>query len=267
MEALPARPRSRPQAAVSRTFWLRLISLLSIFAAWLLLSWVMGPQVIPGPVETIQFLLKEQEGGRLWYHIGMTLWRVLISFVLTMVLGSLLGVLTGASKTLDNLLEAWVTTGLAVPRILPLVVAYLLIGLNDTAAIVALVIILVPQVIVQMRESIRSIDTKLVDMARVLRRPRSQIWRQVILPQLAPYLLGTARATLSLSWKMVVFAELLGRTSGVGYQINFYFQMFEMRGILAYGLAMTIVLAAVDMGMLALSERAFRWRRSVEKVI
>lgn len=267
MEAVPSRPQPRLEAKVSRTFWLRLISLVSIFGAWLLLTWVMGPQVIPGPVETVQFLFREQEQGRLWYHIGMTLWRVLISFVLTMLLGSLIGVLTGASKTLDRLLEAWVVTGLAVPRILPLVVAYLLIGLNDTAAIVALVIILVPQVIVQMRESIRAIDTKLVDMARVLRRPRSQIWRQVILPQLAPYLLGTARGTLSLSWKMVVFAELLGRTSGVGYQINFYFQMFEMRGILAYGLAMTIVLAAVDMGMLALSERSFRWRRSVEKVI
>jgi NitT/TauT family transport system permease protein len=63
---------------------------------------------------------------------------------------------------------------------------------------------------------------------------------------------------------MVVLAELLGRTSGVGYQINFYFQMFEMRGILAYGLAMTIVLGLVDKALLQLGERLMRWRRSVE---
>lgn len=265
--AIASRVPPRTQSDFPRALGLRLISLASLVGAWLLLTWLMGPTVVPGPVETVKFVLKEHYSGQLWFHIGMTLWRVLISFVITMLLGTLLGVLSGASKTLDKLLEAWVVTGLAVPRILPLVVAYLLIGLNDTAAIVALVIILIPQVIVQMREGIRAIDLKLVEMARALRRPRLQIWRQVVLPQLTPYLLGTARGTLSLTWKMVVFAELLGRTSGVGYQINFYFQMFEMRGILAYGLAMTLVLATVDMAMLYLSERAFRWRRSVEQVI
>jgi NitT/TauT family transport system permease protein len=50
----------------------------------------------------------------------------------------------------------------------------------------------------------------------------------------------------------------------VGYQINFYFQMFEMRGILAYGLAMTIVLVLVDKVLLLLSDRLSRWRRPVE---
>ncbi len=259
--------QTKSNALRSRDIWLRAISLLSIVALWLILTAVMGPTVVPGPVDTIQFLLKEQREGRLWFHIGMTMLRVVISFVLAIVLGTLIGTATGLSRMLDKLLEAWVVLGLAVPRILLVVVAYLLIGLNDTAAILALILMLVPQVVVQMREGIRSIDTKLIEMARAFRRPTFQIWRQVIIPQLMPYLLGTARSTLSLTWKMVVFAELLGRTSGVGYQINFYFQMFEMRGILAYGLAMTLVLAAVDLGMLYLSERAFRWRHSVEQVV
>lgn len=267
MATLTAQPPTKPRRDLSREVGLRVVSVLSIFLVWLILSWVMGPKVVPGPVETVQFLAKEHNDGRLWYHIGMTMWRVLVAFIITMLLGTIIGVLSGASKTLDKLLEAWTVTGLAVPRILPVVVAYLLIGLNDTAAITALVIILVPQVVVQMRESIRAMDTKLLEMARAFRRPRLQVWRQVILPQLAPYLLGTARSALSLTWKMVVFAELLGRTNGVGYQINFYFQMFEMRGILAYGLAMTVVLAVVDLSILYLSERTFRWRRPVEQVI
>lgn len=267
MESLPTQPRAPTRARFSRGLGLRLVSLLSIFAVWLLLSWGMGPKVVPGPVETFLFLVKEHLSGQLWFHIGMTLWRVLVAFSITLALGTAIGVMIGASQALDQLLQAWVVTGLAVPRILPVVVAYLLIGLNDTAAIVALVVILVPQVVVQMREAIRATDPKLLEMARALHRPKVKIWQQVILPQLAPYLLGTARGTLSLSWKMVVIAELLGRTNGVGYQINFYFQMFEMRGILAYGLAMTLVLATVDLAMLYLSERAFRWRRPVEQVI
>lgn len=66
---------------------------------------------------------------------------------------------------------------------------------------------------------------------------------------------------MSLAWKMVVFAELVGRSNGVGYQISFYFQMFDMRGILAYGLAMVVILAVVDRLMMRVFDRyAFRWR-------
>jgi NitT/TauT family transport system permease protein len=87
----------------------------------------------------------------------------------------------------------------------------------------------------------------------------------VVLPQLLPFIVGTGRAAMSLTWKMVVLAELLGRTNGVGYQISFYFQMFNMRGILAYALAMIIVLAVIDQGLMRAVERyAFRWRRPVK---
>jgi len=239
------------------------LSFWSLLLAWLFLSWALGPQVFPGPGETLGFLLREAQGP-LWHHLGITLLRVGLAFLMAMALGVALGVLTGLYRLADRLLEVWVVLGLNIPRILPVVVAYLVLGLNEAAAILALVVILVPQVVVQIREGVRALDAKLLEMARAFRRPKSLVLRHVVLPQLVPYVLGTARGTLSLAWKMVVLAELLGRTSGVGYQINFYFQMFEMRGILAYGLAMTIVLALADKALLLLGEGLSRWRRPVE---
>ncbi|MCL6567528.1 MAG: hypothetical protein K6T35_01245, partial [Meiothermus silvanus] len=149
MEALLFRTFAPLQGDFSRSLGLRLLSLASLVLVWLALSWLLGSAVVPGPVETVLFLIREHERGQLELHVGITLWRVLLSFVIAMALGALIGVAVGVSRTLDRLLEAWVLTGLAVPRILPLVVCYLLIGLNDTAAIVALVMILVPQVVVQ----------------------------------------------------------------------------------------------------------------------
>jgi NitT/TauT family transport system permease protein len=239
------------------------LSFLSLLLTWLLLSWALGSQVLPRPGETLDFLLREARGS-LWHHLGITLLRVGLAFLLAMTLGVALGLLTGLYRLADRLLEAWVALGLSIPRILPVVVAYLLLGLNETAAVLALVAILVPQVVVQVREGVKALDVKLLEMARAFHRSKSLVLRRVVLPQLVPYVLGTARGTLSLAWKMVVLVELLGRTSGVGYQINFYFQMFEMRGILAYGLAMTIVLVLVDKVLLLLSDRLSRWRRPVE---
>ena len=121
-----------------------------------------------------------------------------------------------------------------------------------------------PTIIVQVREGTRALDPKLIEMARSYRRPPPLIFRRVVVPQLMPYLIGTARGALSLSWKMIVLAELLGRTSGVGYQISFYFQFFNMKGIMAYGLTMMVVLAIIDFGFSGILGRAaFRWRKPV----
>lgn len=230
----------------------RLAGLATLFIGWLLLSEAVGSRTIPGPVTTFEFIVREFNRGAMQEHLAATFSRVLISFAISMLLGVVTGTLMGLYRRVDELLEAWVVAGLSIPRLVLFVSAYLTMGLNDRAAIVALTISVLPTVIVQVREGTRAIDRKLVEMAEAFRRSRLQIARRVILPQLMPYIVGTARTTLALAWKMVVLAELMGRTSGVGYQISFYYQMFNMPGILAYGITMMIILAILN--IISLSE-------------
>lgn len=263
--------RSPPSTTLNKSITSRLASpvfrlagLLSLFIGWLILSEVVGRQTIPGPVATFEFIIREFERGAMQRHLTATIYRVMIAFAISMGLGVLLGTLMGIYRRVDELLEAWVIAGLSIPRLVLFVAAYLVLGLNDRAAILALTISVLPTVIVQVREGTRAVDRKLVEMAQAFRRSRVAIWRQVILPQLMPYIIGTARTTLSLAWKMVILAELTGRTSGVGYQISFYYQMFNMPGILAYGITMMILLAIIDIVLMGGLQRwAFRWRKPV----
>lgn len=242
----------------------RLLSVLSLVGAWVLAAALLSPTVLPGPLETLAFGWRELRSGELTFHLAVTMRRVLIAFGVSMIVGTLLGALVGVSRVLDRLLSAWLVFGLTVPRIVLFVVAYLIFGLNDTAAVAALILTVLPTVVVQLREGTKALDPKLLELSRAYRRPPLLVWRRVIFPQLLPFVVGTARGALSLAWKMVVLAELLGRTSGIGYQIAFYFQMFNMTGILAYGLAMMVVLATIDVIFSALTQRAFRWRRPVQ---
>lgn len=238
-----------------------LASYLSIFVAWIVAAWLLPSELMPGPIATFEFVVRQIERGVLWMHLWATTRRVLIAFTLGMTAGVFLGAAMGLSRTVDRALQGWLIAGLTVPRILLFVMSYLIFGLSDTAAIAALVVTILPTIMVQVREGTRAIDGKLVEMAEAYHRPRTTIWRQVVLPQVMPYVVGTARSSLSLAWKMVVLAELLGRTTGVGYQISFYFQMFDMVGILGYGVTMMIILATVDLVLLGRWQRsAFRWR-------
>ena len=94
--------------------------------------------------------------------------------------------------------------------------------------------------------------------------PRWQRLRHVHLPQLAPFVLTAARAGIAMIWKVVLVAEFLGRSSGIGFQIHLNFQLFEIAKVLAYALAFVAVMVAIEIGIFApLERRVSRWRGPV----
>jgi NitT/TauT family transport system permease protein len=141
------------------------------------------------------------------------------------------------------------------------VLAYIWIGLTETAAIVAVALNKLPLAIVTVREGARALDPTLDEMATVFRMGEWTRLRHVVLPQLAPYLAAAARSGLSLVWKIVLIVELLGRPNGVGFEIGIAFQLFDVTRILAYALSFTAVVLAIETFLVQpLERRASRWR-------
>jgi NitT/TauT family transport system permease protein len=97
-----------------------------------------------------------------------------------------------------------------------------------------------------MREGSRSIESDYLDVAKFYKIDKKKLFFKVILPQLYPYLLSSARSGLSLIWKIVLVVELLGRSNGVGFKLYGFFQFFDISGILAYTLAFVILIIFVE---------------------
>src|SRR5262249_8149107 len=139
---------------------------------------------------------------------------------------------------------------------------YVWFGLTEVAAITAVAINKIPNFAVTMREGTRSLSKDLAEMAEVYRFGRWRTLRHVILPQLAPFFMAAVRSGLALVWKIVLVVELLGRSNGVGYQLNVAFQLFDVSLILAYAIAFILVVQMIEVGILQpLEVRAGRWRR------
>jgi NitT/TauT family transport system permease protein len=134
-------------------------------------------------------------------------------------------------------------------------------GLNEVAAIGAVALNKLPNTAVTLREGSRTLDPGLMEMARSFRMPRGRVLRHVILPQLAPYFFAAARSGLALIWKIVLVVELLGRSNGVGFQIQIHFQLFDVKAILAYTLAFVVVVQLIEWSVFQpLERRIARWR-------
>ncbi|ETX29587.1 ABC transporter permease [Roseivivax isoporae LMG 25204] len=219
------------------------------------------PQILPSPAALVQPFLREAASGELPYHLSQTLIRVAWAFCLAMALGIALGLLMGRSERVDRWLDPWLVVFLNLPALVLIVLCYLWIGLNEVAAIVAVTLNKVPNVATVVREGARALDPQLDAMARVYRMGRLTRLVHVTLPQLAPFIAASARSGVAVIWKIVLVVEFLGRSSGVGFKIHMFFQLFDVAMVLVYALSFIAVMLAVEWAILQPWERRVRrWR-------
>jgi NitT/TauT family transport system permease protein len=231
--------------------------------SWIVLSWwVHDAHTLPNPLIVSQAIWSEFLAGELIYHVLVTLRRVAFAFVFAMGIGVVLGIILGLSRRLNEWVNLWVIIFLNLPALVVIVLCYLWIGLNEVAAIVAVAVNKIPMVTVMIREGTRALDPTLADMARIYRMPPTRVVRHIILPQLAPYLAGATRTGIALIWKIVLVVEFLGRSNGVGFQIHLYFQLFEIKMVLAYAISFVTVMLIIETVVIQPIEKwANRWRQ------
>ncbi|MEE8247814.1 MAG: ABC transporter permease [Alphaproteobacteria bacterium] len=238
------------------------LSLAGLLALWQIGATLMNSRLLPGPDVVLVVLAQAVASGELLFHLGITLWRVAASFALAMLIGVAIGILLGRKQGLDRYMDSWLVLFLNIPALVTIILAYVWFGLIEAAAIAAVAVNKIPNVAVTLREGARALDKDLLDMARAYRLDRVTTLRHVVLPQLTPYIMAAARSGLALIWKIVLVVELLGRSDGVGFQIQLFFQLFDVPSILAYTLAFVVVVQAIELAILQpLERRANRWRR------
>jgi NitT/TauT family transport system permease protein len=240
----------------------RAVSLLSLLALWEAAAWFAHSRLFPGAGTVLVTLADEAMHGDLLHHLGATLARVAVAFVLAMAIGTAVGLAMARSRVIDALLDSGVVLLLNLPALVIAVLLYVWLGLTEAAAIGAVALSKLPTVVVTLREGARTLDHDLSDMARSFHLGVWRTLRHITLPQLSPFLLVASRTGLALIWKIVLVVELLGRPDGIGYAIQVFFQLFDVRRLIAYALAFVAVVLAVEWGVLQpLERRLARWRR------
>jgi NitT/TauT family transport system permease protein len=218
-----------------------------LMAVWQGFAMLLDVPDLPSLTQTLQALYYHTHEGDLINNVLITLARVLISFILAMLIGSIFGIAMGSKAWFNNISESLLIILLNIPALVVIILSYIWIGLVEAAAILAVVINKVPTVAVMLREGARTTDTKLAQVAKVYQLSWYRFMRAVYLPQLYPFFLAAARNGLSLIWKIVLVVELLGRSDGVGFALYSMFQFFDIAGILAYTMVFIGVVFVIEL--------------------
>ena len=240
----------------------QLASVVALLILWTVVSALVADKdVLPAPAKVAASVIHHWRTGELLESLAATMARVCASFVIAMAIGCAVGLWMGRSERVDAVLDPLLIAGLNIPALVTIIICYVWFGLTDVAAVVAVAINKIPTVVVTLREGGRALDRRLLDVATAYKLPRGRTLRRVVLPQLYPFFMVAARSGLALIWKIVLVVELLGRSSGVGFQLGVFFTSFDMTSILAYSLTFAAIIMCIEFFIIQpLDRMATRWR-------
>jgi sulfonate transport system permease protein len=196
--------------------WLAPLTLLVLWQG-LSQAGVIEQRLLPAPAQVFEAAWAGAVSGELWLHLGVSSLRAAAGVAIGASLGLLLGTLTGLSRTLQLIFDGPMQMLRAVPALALVPLVILWFGLGESGKIFIVVISSVFPVYLNTFHGIRSVDPQLIEMAQIYGLGRLQLYRDVILPGALPSVLVGLRLALGFAWLVMIVAESLGATSGLGY--------------------------------------------------
>lgn len=237
------------------------LSLGAFFVLWALVAVPLHSNELPTPWAVADFILEDTLHGTMAYNIAITFLRATVSFLVAMVVGCGLGFVFGRSERADAAFMPWVLLIMNTPVLVIAALSFIWLGFHEATAVVAVVLAKFPNNTIIVRDGVRSFDPGLDDIGRIYRFSFVKRFLHILLPQSMPFVIAAARSGIGIVWKIVLVVELFGIGSGVGMQIQTHFSFGEVKGILGYSIAFSLVMLAVEFLILQpLDNYARRWR-------
>jgi NitT/TauT family transport system permease protein len=203
----------------------------------------------------------------LWIHIGFTISRMLVGFVLGAIPGVLLGIAMGLSPLLRQLLQPAIAAIYPIPKVALFPLIMLMFGLGESSKWVIVAVAVFFQVLMSTLAGVVNIERVYLDVAADFRARRWQAYRTIALPAALPFIFTGFQLGLGMSLIVVVIAENFGTENGLGYVIWHSWQIFEVRDMYV-ALILVALLGYLSQLLLARIERAvIPWRRPMRQNI
>jgi len=196
--------------------WGALASIFLFVAFWDVGNQLYGDLVLPSPLETFQTLFVMLQDPDVITEINTTLYRASMGFGISLIVGSALGLLAGFFATASMMSRPIVTILVGMPPIAWIVLAMIWFGMGDETVIFTVVVASFPIVFVGALQGARTLDDDLKEMADSFQLPWHMKFMDVYFPHLFGYLFPAWVSGLGMAWKIVVMAELLATSDGIG---------------------------------------------------
>jgi len=196
--------------------WGAIASIFLFLGFWDLGNQVYGNLVLPSPKETLGTLFEMLKDESMLNEILITTNRAVIGFSISLVLGTILGLLSGLFITASMMSRPIVTILMGMPPIAWIVLAMIWFGMGDMTVIFTVVVASFPIVFIGALQGTRTLEGDLKEMADSFHLSFRMKLFDLYFPHIFSYIFPAWIGALGMAWKIVVMAELLSANDGIG---------------------------------------------------
>ena len=267
-----ARAHGPVEEPASRTWWdghkttvlvgvLRLLLLAATLVAWQLMSGpVLDRTFVSDPVDVWHQLSTWASDGTLWGNTWITLKEVVLGFAFGSVAGAVAGFLIASARLLGRVLDPFIMGLYSIPKVAlaPLFIVWFGIGMEMKVVLAAATVFFL--VFINTAHGVREIDPALLDAVRLMGGRRRDLLLKVLLPGSMSGLITGLRVSVPYALIGAVIGELVASNQGLGYLIDDSASQFDIAGVFAALIVLSVIAAILNQGVTLLARRSNRWK-------
>ena len=258
-----------PAPSLPRTLlrgFARVGSVLVLLAVWEMLarSGAFTPFVLPSLTSVIERIWADALSGDLFINTGLTIYRALVGFLISMIGGILIGVAMSRNVVASWFFDPIVSIGFPMPKIAFLPVVILWLGVYDTSKIAMVVLDAVFPVITATIIGIQGVDHHLLWSARNMGASEREILWQVSLPAALPQIMTGLQVALPIALIVAIVAEMMMGGYGLGGGMMTASRFADSRGVFAGIVEIAVVGYVLVKLMALLRRRLLLWHQEAQ---
>ncbi len=251
---------------VPRRTWGPLVYLrtMLVFAVvWALIAWwTDSPILLPSPLTVLDAAIGLARDLELFEHAGISLGRMVISISIACLLAIPLGLAMGLNRRFDRIVDPTFEVLRPISGIAWIPLALFIFGIGNALPVFIMTYAAFFPILVGTVAGVRTVDRRLVDVARTMGIPRRTIVTRVVIPAALPSLLVALRLGVALSWTAVVAAELIGAPSGLGYAVEWYRELLMTPQVMSFIAMIGVIGYLCDASVRWLNRRLTPWAQA-----
>ncbi|MCC8045285.1 MAG: ABC transporter permease [Clostridiales bacterium] len=219
---------------------------------------------MPSPAGVVKSLEKLIANGTLWQAVIYSLRRVLIGFVISLLLGIVLGLLISASRFLNRCLKPLMNGLQSLPSVCWVPFAILWFGLDESAVLFVVVIGSTFSVALAIENAIAQVPPIYKRAAATMGATRIQMYTKVIFPAALPGFLAGLRQSWSFAWRALMSGEVMSAYVGLGYSLMAGRDMADINQVTAVMLVIIVIGILIDRCVFSTLERRLQKSRGLQ---
>ncbi len=188
-------------------------------------------------------------------------------FVLASLAGILAGLLLARFRTLDRVVDPWLTALNSLPRIALVPLFLLWFGITFQAKVWQASSLVFFILLVNTRSGVATVDPDLVLEGRLLHGSPRQIYLHIVIPGALPAIFSGLRLGVAYAILGVIASEMVASREGLGQQITAYGQSLQSAGVFATLAVLAVISAVLATAVKVAESRLLAWNNSKEETL